>query len=315
MERSCLNFDKPIQDAISRIRFASRSNNLLISSWDSNLRLYDVDKSELRLEAPSGGAALLDCCFGSESMAISANSDGSITRYDMHLGESKAIGIHDDLATCVEYSVETSQIVTGAWDKKIKFWDARSAGSVGCLDNLSEKVESLSLSGFSLVAAIKSSLNMYDLRYLDKSVQAKELFKGILIKCVRASPDLEGFVAGSNDGRVALEFFGESNTKNKGYAFKCHPKSKSGRSHMVAVNDIAFNPYKRGELVTGDNEGNAVMWDVLKQNRLAELHRFPNSVTSLTYNHDGQLLAAASSYTYQEANEREDLPQIFVTSL
>lgn len=40
-----------------------------------------MDKCELRLEAPTEGAALLDCCFESESVALSANSDGSILRF------------------------------------------------------------------------------------------------------------------------------------------------------------------------------------------------------------------------------------------
>lgn len=35
MEGSRLDLREPIGDAISRIRFAPRSNNLLISSWDS----------------------------------------------------------------------------------------------------------------------------------------------------------------------------------------------------------------------------------------------------------------------------------------
>ena len=34
-----------------------------------------------------------------------------------------------------------------------------------------------------------------------------------------------------------------------------------------------------------------------------QLPRFPNSVASLSFNQRGQLLAIASSYTYQEANE------------
>lgn len=35
MNGSCLEFGNPIRDAISRIEFAPKSNNLLISSWDS----------------------------------------------------------------------------------------------------------------------------------------------------------------------------------------------------------------------------------------------------------------------------------------
>ncbi|KAL6537812.1 hypothetical protein OROMI_025455 [Orobanche minor] len=304
MNGLCLNFDNPIRDAISRIRFAPDSNSLLISSWDSSLRLYDVDKCELRSEAPAGGAALLDCCFESESIALGANSDGSILRYDLLLGNRNGIGNHDDSATCVEYSNETCkkittyhlqktiQIITAGWDKKVKFWDARSAHSVGCLSNLAVGVESISLCVFNLMVALKSS-------------------------------DLGGFVIGSTDGRVALEYLGESNSQKDGYAFRCHPKDKDGRYHLAAVNDIAFSPSLRSVLVTGDNDGHAIIWDVQKRKRLKEvfpivistmlgLPRYPNSVASMAYNHGGQLLAIASSYTYQEANEREELPQIFL---
>ncbi|KAL9149229.1 hypothetical protein ABFS82_12G096200 [Erythranthe guttata] len=312
MDGSRLNFNNPIRDAISRVRFAPNSNNLLISSWDSSLRLYDVDKCELRLEAPSEGAALLDCCFESESVALGVDSDGSILRYDMRAGDSKAIGNHDDLATCVEYSVETCQIITAGWDRKVKFSDARSASSSGCLSNLGMEVESMSLSGFSLTVALKSSVHVYDLRYLDGSVQAKEHCMDNHIKCVRSNLNLEGFVAGSTDGQVTLEYLSKSNSKNEGYTFRCHPKNKNGRHHLVAVNDIAFNPSLHGVLVTGDNEGHAAIWDVLNRKRIMELPRYPNSIASLAYNHGGQILAVASSYTYQEANEREEQPQIFM---
>ncbi|KAL3654279.1 hypothetical protein CASFOL_003960 [Castilleja foliolosa] len=312
MNGSCLSFDNPIRDAISRIRFAPVTNNLLISSWDSCLRFYDVDKCELRLEAPTDGPALLDCCFESESIALSANSDGFILRYDLRLGKSNAIGNHDDLATCVEYSEETCQIISAGWDKNVKFWDARSASSVGCMSNLVVGVESMSLSVFNLMVALKSSVHMYDLRYLNGRPQVKEPFRDIPVKCVRSSSGLGGFTVGSTDGRVALEYLRKSNSQTDGYAFRCHPKNKDGRYHLVAVNDIAFNPSLCGVLAAGDNEGHVTIWDVQNKKRLAELPKYPNSVTSLAYNHSGQLLAVTSSYTYQEANEREELPQIFL---
>lgn len=109
MDGACLNFENPIGDALSRVQFAPQSNNLLVSSWDSvstrlfylsitslqnylhlflcdlivqKLRLYDVDSSLLRLEASAPSqAALLDCCFQTESVAFTAASDGSIIRF------------------------------------------------------------------------------------------------------------------------------------------------------------------------------------------------------------------------------------------
>ncbi|GFP99580.1 mitotic checkpoint protein bub3.3 [Phtheirospermum japonicum] len=117
-------------------------------------------------------------------------------------------------------------------------------------------------------------MHLYDLRYLNGRPQVKEPFTDIPIKCVRSSSGLGGFMVGSTDGRVALEYLGESNSQKDGLC---------------------------GVLVTGDNEGHATIWDVQNKKRLMELPKYPNSAASLSYNHSRQLLAVASSYTYQEA--------------
>ncbi|KAK3027378.1 hypothetical protein RJ639_040176, partial [Escallonia herrerae] len=317
MYPACLEFGNPIQDAVSRVRFAPKSNNLLIASWDSSLRLYDVSSSRLRLEAPTE-AALLDCCFQNEAVALSAGHDGSINRYDLHSGIIHTIGNHEDSASCIEYSDETcvghqhlfislialGQTITGGWDKMILSWDTRSAKACGCLNSLRAEVESMSISGFSLMVAVGSSVNMYDLRNSSKSVQAKESCMDIRIKCVRPALTLEGFVVGSVDGRVALKYVYPSKLNTEGYVFRCHPKAKSGRRYLTAVNDIAFNASICGAFVTGDNEGFVTAWDARSKKRLLEFPRYPNSVSSLSFNHEGQLLAVAASYTYHEANER-----------
>ncbi|XWS23138.1 hypothetical protein CRYUN_Cryun29cG0095300 [Craigia yunnanensis] len=250
MSGSCLEFNDPIREAISRIRFAPQSNNLLISSWDSRLRLYDVDCSQLRLEVPSE-AALLDCCFQEESVALSAGSDGSIIRYDLNSGISNRIGNHDDIATCVEYSNETSQVITAGFDKKMIAWDMRGAKPFAFLGNLDVEVESMSLSGFELTIAVGSSVDIYDLRNLDKSVQSNESCMDVQIRSVCSIiPYSKGYAVGSVDGRVKLEISYPSSSNNMGYIFRCHPKSRDGRNYLVPVNDIAFNPFISGAFVT-----------------------------------------------------------------
>lgn len=72
------------------------------------------------------------------------------------------------------------------------FWDSRATRSLGCLSNLGVEVESLSLSGFNLMVAIRSSVYIYDLRNCHESVQAKESFMDIQLKCVRPIHNFEG---------------------------------------------------------------------------------------------------------------------------
>ncbi|GMH01768.1 hypothetical protein Nepgr_003607 [Nepenthes gracilis] len=309
-----LTFGKPIEDAITRLRFAPKSNNLLVSSWDSCLRLYDVDASMPRLEAQTE-AALLDCCFQDEFVAYSAGSDGSIHRYDLHSGNQDTIGNHDNSATCAEYSDETCLVITGGWDRKIFYWDARATNVIQSFTSLGQDVESMSLFGFDVLVATETSVNVYDLRNLKEVVHTKHSDMGIRIRCVRSIPYLKGFAIGSIDGRVTLELPYLSSTDEMGYTFRCHPKSRNGKYYLAAVNDISFNPLFFGAFVTGDYEGYAISWDARSRKRLFELPRYPNSVASLSYNHTGELLAVASGYTYQEANEIEDPPEIFIQEL
>ncbi|XP_057481996.1 mitotic checkpoint protein BUB3.3-like [Actinidia eriantha] len=307
-KETCLKFENPIRDAVTKIRFAPKSNNLLISSWDSSLRLFDVDRFVLRVEAPSE-AALLDCCFQNELVAFSAGSDGCVRRYDLDSGIHDTVGNHDDLVSCIEYSDETRQLITAGWDKKIMSWDTRSTNTLGCLKVIGADVESMTVSGFNLMVAIGSSVLVYDLRNISESCYVKELFPGYQIRCVRRILNSEGFVAGSIDGRIALEYL---NSSDAGYVFWCHPKSKDGRHHVVPVNDVAFNPIISSAFVTGNNKGDVATWDAQSKRRIQQLPRYSNSVTSLSYNHAGRLLAVASSNTCLEANEIEEPPQIFI---
>ncbi|KAD2804100.1 hypothetical protein E3N88_37477 [Mikania micrantha] len=310
IRQRCLEFQKsPIRDAISRIRFAPASNNLLISSWDTNLRLYDVDGSKLAFET-SGEAALLDCCFQGKTAAFSTGSDGSITRYNLDLGISDNFGNHDDLATCVEYSEETGQVITGGWDKKIKCWDSRSMKVPTFVNTVNVAVESMSLSGFIAKVAVGLSVNMYDLRKFNISFYSKCV--DIQIKCVRPYLD-KGFAAGSVEGRVALTYFNSYNNENNdGYVFRCIPKAKEKRHNMASVNDIAFSPSTPGAFITGDNDGYVTIWNAQSKKRVFDMPKYENSIASLSYNLDGQLLAVASSYAYQEENELEIPPRIYI---
>nr|XP_025700140.1 mitotic checkpoint protein BUB3.3 isoform X2 [Arachis hypogaea] len=297
-----LKLEAPTRDAISRVRFAPHSNNLLISSWDSSLRLYDVDASLLRLEAPSE-APLLDCYFHDEAVAFSAASDGLIRRYDLDSGIIDTIGGHDDIATCIGYSSETCQLITGGFDKKLLLWDIRMEKAVSCLRSVAAEIDSMSVLGFSLTVGIEASVQVFDLRKFDAAVPSKEPFSGTHLRCVSSIPYAEGFAAGSVDGRVALQISDSSGSNDNGYIFRCHPKSKQGKHHLTPVNDIAFSPMITGAFVTGDNEGYVTIWDAKNRKRLIELLKYPNSVASLSYNHDGQLMAVASSHTYKEAKK------------
>lgn len=51
------------EDGVSAVKFAPNSSQfLLVSSWDTTVRLYDVNDNTMRLKY-SHSAPVLDCCF------------------------------------------------------------------------------------------------------------------------------------------------------------------------------------------------------------------------------------------------------------
>lgn len=53
----------PPEDAISSVKFGPHTNQfLLVSSWDTSVRLYDVQANNLRHKY-THDAPVLDCCF------------------------------------------------------------------------------------------------------------------------------------------------------------------------------------------------------------------------------------------------------------
>ncbi|KAK1271133.1 Rae1-like protein [Acorus gramineus] len=310
MEGVPLEFERPIGDEISRIRFSPRSNNLLISSWDSTLRLYDVDDFVLRMEATSVGAGLLDCCFEDESGAFTVDSEGCVRRYDLHKGIHDIVGQHGQAACCIEHSEETGLIITADIDRNVIPW-GKCMASVSHSHIVDMGVGSMSLCGLFLALATGRTVNVLDLRNLNRPVQSNDSSMDYHITCVRSFPNSQGYVVGSVDGRVRLRFFDLLNACEASMCiFRCHPKKIDGDRHLVAVNDIAFHPCNN-TFVTGDDEGYAIIWDNSSRKRLLELPKYTRSIGSMSYNHNGQLLAIASGYPDQEASKVLVLSRVF----
>ncbi|VVA94595.1 unnamed protein product [Arabis nemorensis] len=303
MSGNRLEFENPIEDSISRLRFSPESNNLLVASWDSYLRLYNVERSSLIVELYSP-AALLDCCFENESTSYTSGSDGFIRRYDLKAGTVYTIGRHDDIATSVVYSYEKGEVISTGLDEKIKFWDPRQGESLLFSIDGGTAVRCITVSGNNLVVCVEASMHIYDLRNLDQPFQSYASQVEVPIRCVTSVPHSKGYAVGSVDGQVALDFPDTSCSSEIKYTFRCHPKSRNGRLNGACINAIEFSPCGSGTFVTGDNEGHVISWNAKSRRRLFELPRYSNSIASLAFNHTGELLAVASSHTYQEAKEK-----------
>jgi len=293
----------PPEDGIVSLRFSpsTSSSDLLVTSWDKTLRLYDVKANKLKSCFKQAGPVFA-ACFQDSMVAFGAGMECAVKRYDLSTGSEQVVGRHDAPVRCVEYDQDTGLLMTGSWDCTLRCWDPRSNSMVA---NLRQpyKVFSMSLGGSRVVVATAHrAVNVYEKRMLHDGAEPEQKRESSLkyqTRCVSCYPDGTGYALSSVEGRVAMEFFDtDPEVQAKKYAFKCHRKSEGGRDIVYPVNTLAFHP-THGTFVSGGCDGLVNIWDGANKKRLHQYAPYPTSISALAFSADGALLAVASSYTFE----------------
>jgi len=299
-------------DGITSLRIKD-NKLLLVSSWDTSVRLYDL---ELRQQKGlyHQKAAVLDCTFVSSNQAYSGGLDKTLKSYDLTTGHERVVGSHNGAVKCVEYSTFLGAVVTGSWDGTIALWDARG-GQIGSFLQ-PDKVYTMSVVNEKLVVGTAGrNVIVYDLRNMAEPEQRRESSLKFQTRCIRAYPNGTGYALSSIEGRVAMEYFDPNpEAQAKKYAFKCHRTSNEGIETIYPVNCIAFHQ-GYGTFATGGGDGIVNTWDGQNKKRLNQYHKYPTSIAAMAFSEDGSILAIASSYTFEEGDKEHPADQIYIRNV
>lgn len=212
------------------------------------------------------------------------------------------IGAHDAPVKCVGFLPSTSMVVSGGWDKKLKFWDARQPNPVGVID-MPERVHAMDVRGNLLVVATADrQIISYDVSGQPREHSRKESPLKYQTRSLAAFPDQTGFAVGSIEGRVGIHYLQKVPGKES-FAFKCHRKDSSDRRHsdVYAVNDICFhNQYQTFATVGAD--GGVSFWDKDNKQRLKGFDPIQRQIPCASFNAQGNLFAYASSYDWSKGS-------------
>lgn len=296
----------PPTDCISRVRFGSEqgSSLLLVSSWDSHVRLYDVASGQLtgthRQQLP-----VLDCAFNQDcSRFFAGGLDKHLITADFQSGQELRIGQHDEPIRCVEFHRETNQVFTGSWDRTLQTWDPRQPGAPTQRVDLGTKVFALGLGSTHIaVGGANCYVFIHDVRKIALPLEKRESSLKHQLRCLKMSNDQRFFASGSVEGRVAIEYIDASENEKSRYAFKCHrTKKDNGDETVHPVNALAFHPV-HGTFASGGSDGGLYTWDAFKKKRLWRADPFDTAVSTLDFSSDGSMLALGVSYTWDDGEE------------
>lgn len=305
-------------DGVSNVVFANKSDMLLVSSWDKAVRLYDARKNELVAKYDTGGS-VLDCAFSSDdTKAFSAGLDKTVTSFDFASSTKQVLGTHDSPVKCVEYSAFAGLVVSGGWDSMIKMWDPRAPKALAGSTSVGEghKIYTMSVNNNKLVVGTSGrQVYIYDVRQISSPEQVRESSLMNQTRCIRIFPNGAGYALSSIEGRVAIEFFDPSpSVQKKKYAFKCHRKTENKTQTLYPVNAIAFHP-THGTFATGGCDAIVNVWDGENKKRICQYPQYPTSISALDFSSNGDLLAVAASYTFEEGEKDAPADKIFLRNV
>lgn len=205
-------------DGISSLAWSPTANFLVSTNWDSGVRCWEVQEQGGQVRANpkaqvnhENSAPALDCCFSNDgSTVFSVGADKAVRMW--RLGETppnniaQQIGVHDAPAKSVGF-LPSNLVVSGGWDRKLKFWDTRSPNPVGVID-MPERVYDLDVRG-NLMVVITAGRHIVTYNVGGSTPvehSRKESPLKFQSRCVSCFPDQTGFAIGSIEGRVGIQY-------------------------------------------------------------------------------------------------------------
>ena len=243
---------------------------------------------------------VLDSAFSPDGGTVfSCGTDKAVRMWQLSGGAppngiSQQIGVHDAPVKSVHFLPRTNLVVSGGWDRKLKFWDARQPNPVGVLD-MPERVYTMDVrEDLLVVGTANRQIISYDVSGQPREHSRKESPLKFQSRCIACFPDRTGFAVGSIEGRVAIHYIQKVQGKDS-FAFKCHRQD----TNVYSVNAICFHN-QFGTFATVGSDGVVNFWDKDNKQRLKGFQPIQRPVSCANFNTQGNMFAYASSYDWSK---------------
>ncbi|KAI9850085.1 MAG: RNA export factor gle2 [Thelocarpon superellum] len=300
----------PPEDSISDIAFSPQSDHLAVASWDKKVRIYEINASggsEGKALFEHEGPVLSTHWSKDGTKVVGAGADKAARMLDLQAGGGTAqqVAAHDQPIRVVRFieAPGTSQpmLVTGSWDKTVKYWDLRQSSPVATL-TCQERVYTLDVRDKLMVIGTADRyiniVNLSEPTKFYKSMQSPLKWQTRVVSCFT---DSSGFAVGSIEGRCAIQYVEEKDQASN-FSFKCHRETPPGQrdvANVYSVNAISFHPV-HGTFSTAGSDGTFHFWDKDAKHRLKGYPAVGGTISATTFNRNGNIFAYAISYDWSK---------------
>ena len=244
---------------------------------------------------------VMDTCFSRDgNVVFSAGGDKAVRMWQ--LGQTppnntpQQIGAHDAPVKTVGFLNSSNLVVSGGWDRKLKFWDARTPNPVGVVD-MPERVYAMDVRDNLLVVATAGrQILAFDCTQQPREIYRKESPLRFQSRCIACFSDSTGFAVGSIEGRVGIHYLQKVEGRDS-FAFKCHRQD----NNVYSVNAICFHS-QFGTFATVGSDGVVNFWDKDNKQRLKGFGELQRPVSAAKFNAQGNLFAYGCSYDWSRGS-------------
>ncbi|KAI8391842.1 WD40-repeat-containing domain protein [Radiomyces spectabilis] len=287
----------PPTDGISDLAFSPQADLLAASSWDSQIRIYEVQPSgnTVPKAAYSHEGPVLSVAWSKDgTKVVSGGTDKAVRMYDINTNQTTQVAEHAEAVKCVKFLDQGQQILaTGSWDKTIKYWDTRSPQPIGTVQ-LPERCYTMDTAGNLLIAGTADRhIVIFDLN------NPTSIFKQTLsplkwqTRAVSCFIDGKGYAIGSIEGRVGIQYL-DAQDQAKSFSFKCH---RDESKNMYSINAISFHPVY-GTFSTAGGDGTINFWDKDSKQKLKPFPNMNGTIPCTAFSRTGHIFAYAVSYDW-----------------
>ncbi|KAB1226934.1 hypothetical protein CJ030_MR1G022236 [Morella rubra] len=277
---------QPPSDSVSSLSFSPKANYLVATSWDNQVRCWEIMHSGAAVGSTPKASISLDqpvlCSTWKDdgTTVFSGGCDKQAKMWPLSGGQPMTVAMHDAPIKEIAWIPEMNLLATGS----DMYWDTRQSNPVHT-QQLPDRCYSLTVRHpLMVVGTADRNLVVFNLQ--NPQTEFKRITSPLKYqtRCVTAFPDQQGFLVGSIEGRVGVHHLDDSQ-QSKNFTFKCH---RDG-SEIYSVNSLNFHP---------------------------AMARCLQPIPCSTFNNDGSIYAYAVCYDWSKGAENHNpaapKPSIFL---
>jgi WD40 repeat protein len=278
-------------NVISAIRFSSDGKQLVSSSWDKTVRVWNLESKQQRHVLRGHRDWVHDAFLSSDDKSLYSTSQKGIRKWSLESGTETAHfpGLGGASVNCAAFSPDGTLVVTGGRNGVVQVWKVSASKPMLKLGGFTSWVSAIAVSPDSktLAAGTRTGrIRVFDLPS-GKERLAIDAFPNRLVLSLEISPDSKTLASGGFTQTAIL------------WDLATGKQSAELSGHRGVVTALTWSPDEK-MLATGERHGSVHIWNLLDNNRLQKkikAHsdgRLGFSVTALCFSADSKRIASGS---------------------